>query len=100
IARSYLPLVPDEAEPAAHFARIEEEHARTTGLVLDIVEAKALLDRHPVVQRTIHLRNPYVNPINAVQVAWLRRYRAGNDDAARPLVRTIPGISAGLRYSG
>ncbi len=100
IARSYLPLVPDEAEPAAHFARIEEEHARTTSLVLDIVEAKALLDRHPVVQRTIHLRNPYVNPINAVQVELLRRYRAGDEHAARPLVRTIAGISAGLRNSG
>jgi phosphoenolpyruvate carboxylase len=100
IARSYLSLVPAEAEPARHFAQIEDEHQRTTRLVLDIVEAKALLDRHPVVQRTIHLRNPYVNPINAVQVELLRRYRAGDERAARPLVRTIAGISAGLRNSG
>ncbi len=100
IARSYLPLVPPEAEPARHFAAIEEEHARTTQLVLDIVEARELLDRHPMVQRTIHLRNPYVNPINAVQVELLRRYRAGDAQASRPLVRTIAGISAGLRNSG
>jgi phosphoenolpyruvate carboxylase len=100
IARSYLSLVPAEAEPDRHFALIEEEHARTTQLVLDIVEAQHLLDRHPVVQRAIHLRNPYVNPINAVQVELLRRYRSGDTDAARPLVRTIAGISAGLRNSG
>lgn len=100
IARRYLSLVPAGAEPERHFARIEAEHLRTTQLVLDIVEARALLDRHPVVQRAIHLRNPYVNPINAVQVELLRRYRDGDPQAARPLVRTIAGISAGLRNSG
>ena len=100
IARRYLSLVPDDAEPARHFALIEAEHQRTTQLVLDIVEARELLDRHPAVQRTIRLRNPYVNPINAVQVELLRRYRDGDQRAARPLVRTIAGISAGLRNSG
>lgn len=100
IARRYLSLAPPDAEPERHFALIETEHARTTQLVLDIVEAQHLLDRHPVVQRTIHLRNPYVNPINAVQVELLRRYRGGDQQAARPLVRTIAGISAGLRNSG
>ncbi len=100
IARSYLDLVPESADPAGHFARIAEEHARTTDVVLRIVEADTLLDRHPVVQRTIHLRNPYVNPINAMQVAMLRAHRAGDPDAVRPLVRTIAGITAGLRNSG
>lgn len=100
IARRYLSLVPAAAEPERHFALIEAEHALTTRLVLDIVEATQLLDRHLVVQRTIRLRNPYVNPINAVQVELLRRYRGGDQQAARPLVRTIAGISAGLRNSG
>lgn len=100
IARTYLELVPDSADPDGHFARISEEHARTTDVVLRIVEADHLLDRHPVVQRTIRLRNPYVNPINAMQVALLRAHRTGDADAARPLVRTIAGITAGLRNSG
>ncbi len=100
IARSYLDLVPADADPAGHFARIAEEHARTTDVVLRIVEADTLLDRHPVVQRAIHLRNPYVNPINAMQVALLRAYRNGDPDAVRPLVRAIAGITAGLRNSG
>jgi phosphoenolpyruvate carboxylase len=41
-----------------------------------------------------------VNPINAMQVALLRAHRGGDADAARPLVRTIAGITAGLRNSG
>lgn len=100
IARSYLDLVPESADPDGHFSRIADEHARTTDVVLRIVEADRLLDRHPVVQRTIRLRNPYVNPINAMQVALLRAHRAGDTDAVRPLVRTIAGITAGLRNSG
>lgn len=100
IARSYLDLVPGDADPDGHFARIADEHARTTDVVLRIVEADRLLDRHPVVQRTIRLRNPYVNPINAMQVTLLRAHRDGDSDAARPLVRTIAGITAGLRNSG
>ena len=100
IARAYLDLVPDSADPDGHFARIADEHALTTDVVLRIVEADHLLDRHPVVQRTIRLRNPYVNPINAMQVALLRAHRGGDAEAARPLVRTIAGITAGLRNSG
>ena len=68
IAREYLALVDDDRlwEPIA------DEHARTVAAVLEIVEADELLDRHPVVQRSIRLRNPYVDPMNAIQVELLR----------------------------
>ena len=82
IARGYLPLVPPEAEPERLFATIAAEHDRAISAVLEIVEAKALLDRHPVVQRSIELRNPYVDPMNAIQVELLRRYRDAGDDEA------------------
>ena len=102
IARGYLPLVPDEAEPKRMFDAIAGEHARTVASVLEIVEAKALLDRHPVVQRSIALRNPYVDPMNAIQVELLRRYRAGDESERirRPLLRSIAGIAAALRNTG
>ncbi|HEY2074686.1 MAG TPA: phosphoenolpyruvate carboxylase, partial [Gaiellaceae bacterium] len=96
IAAEYLELVDDPSlwEPIA------AEHARTVSAVLEIVEADELLDRHPVVQRSIRLRNPYVDPMNAIQVALLRRYRAGDEAAAPPLLRSIAGIAAGLRNTG
>jgi phosphoenolpyruvate carboxylase len=96
IAREYLTLVDDNRlwEPIA------AEHARAVAAVLDIVETDQLLDRQPVVQRSVRLRNPYVDPMNAIQVALLRRYRAGDKAAEPPLLRSIAGISAALRNTG
>ena len=96
IAREYLPLVRDDSL----WRTIAEEHARTVAAVLEIVEADELLDRHPVVQRSVRLRNPYVDPMNAIQVELLRRYRAGDEAAVQPLLRSIAGIAAGLRNTG
>ena len=96
IAAGYLELV----EEPSLWEPIAAEHERTVATVLDIVEADELLDRHPVVQRSIALRNPYVDPINAIQVSLLRRYRGGDGEAAPPLLRSIAGIAAGLRNTG
>jgi phosphoenolpyruvate carboxylase len=68
--------------------------------VLEIVEADELLDRHAAVQRAVRLRNPYVDPMNAIQVELLRRHRAGDTAAEQPLLRSIAGIAAGLRNTG
>ena len=46
------------------------------------------------------LRNPYVDPMNAIQVELLRRYRAGDESARLPLIRSIAGIAAALRNTG
>jgi phosphoenolpyruvate carboxylase len=106
IARGYLELVPAELEPERRFAAIAAEHARTVETVMAIVGAKALLDRQPVLQRSIRLRNPYVDPMNAIQVELLRRHRdpSATDEqreAVRlPLLRSIAGIAAGLRNTG
>ncbi len=101
IAAGYLELVED----TSLFALIEQEHARTVESVLAIVDTRELLDRHPVLQRSIRLRNPYVDPMNAIQVELLRRYRgatneAERDDVLRPLLRSIAGIAAALRNTG
>jgi len=102
IARDYLALVPPEADPDRMFAAIASEHEQAVASVLEIVEAEALLDRHPLVQRSIALRNPYVDPMNAIQVELLRRYRAGDEGEGvrRPLLRSIAGIAAALRNTG
>jgi phosphoenolpyruvate carboxylase len=96
IATEYLTLVAD----ASLWPAIADEHARTVAVVLEIVEAAELLDRHPVVQRSVRLRNPYVDPMNAIQVQLLRRYRAGDTAAEQPLLRSIAGIAAALRNTG
>ena len=100
IAERYLELVGEETSSAATFSALRAEHDRTRDAVLEIVEARELLDRHPVLQESIRLRNPYVDPMNAIQVELLRRHRAGDTSALRPLLRSIAGIAAALRNTG
>ena len=71
-------------------------------VVRNPVEADELLDRQPQIQQSVKLRNPYVDPINLVQVELLRRSRSGKADETleRALLVTMNGIAAGLRNTG
>jgi phosphoenolpyruvate carboxylase len=100
VARGYLDLVPDAELRDAMFGEIEHEHALTVSSVLQASGVGRLLDRQPAVQRTVDLRNPYVDPMNAIQVELLRRHRAGDESARLPLLRSIAGIAAALRNTG
>jgi phosphoenolpyruvate carboxylase len=100
IAAGYLPLVPHGFEPSRIFPLLAAEYERTVAHVLEIVQADRLLNRHPVIQRSIMLRNPYVDPMNAIQVELLARHRAGEQEATKPLLRSIAGIAAALRNTG
>ena len=61
-----------------------------------------LLDDNPVLRRSIDVRNPYVDPINLVQVELLRRLRGSDPDPALfdAFVETVNGIAAGMRNTG
>jgi len=96
IAGGYLSLVDD----AGLFVEIEREHERAVAGVLAATGVEALLERQPVLRRSIDLRNPYVDPMNAVQVELLRRHRGGDETAQLPLLRSIAGIAAALRNTG
>jgi phosphoenolpyruvate carboxylase len=107
IAALYSDLAPDRAAAGRIFADIQAEYQRTVQAVLAIQGQTELLDDDPVIRRSILLRNPYVDPLNYLQVDLLRRLRAlpdPEDPAARPLreglVLTINGIAAGLRNTG
>lgn len=76
-------------------------------MVLAIKGTTSLLEREPVIQRSIRLRNPYVDPLNYLQIELLRRLREQQDPesteskALRDVVMlTINGIAAGLRNTG
>jgi phosphoenolpyruvate carboxylase len=96
IARGYLSLVRDPSL----FEVIVEERARTIAGVHAATGVERLLERQPVLLRSIALRNPYVDPMNAVQVELLRRHRGGDETAQLPLLRSIAGIAAALRNTG
>ncbi|MBO9541831.1 phosphoenolpyruvate carboxylase [bacterium] len=101
IARLYAGLAGSEG--SALFERIQEEYDRTRAAILVISEQKELLERQPMLARSIRLRNPYVDPLNHLQVDLLRRKRASkkpDEDLDRALALTITGIAAGLRNTG
>jgi phosphoenolpyruvate carboxylase len=106
VAARYLDLVPETGDRDRIWRLIVDEHDRASDAVLEIVRATDLLGRNPVLQRTITRRNPYVDALNAAQVALLHRWRdpaldpALREAVGRPLARTIAGIAAGLRNTG
>ncbi len=89
---------------AAVFPGIEAEFVRTEAAILRLTGQRALLDQAPWLQRAIRLRNPYIDPMNYIQVALLRRLRAasGNEAEALHLVMllSVNGIAGGLRSTG
>ncbi len=107
IAKLYSDLVSDRALAEHVFAAILAEYDRTRDAILAISGHRQLLDAEPVLQRSIELRNPYVDPLNYVQVEMLRRLRALHDPEGAEakairdvVVLTINGIAAGLRNTG
>jgi phosphoenolpyruvate carboxylase len=75
---------------------------RAIKAVLAVTGHSDLVSDNPVLRRSIDVRNPYVDPINLVQIELLRRMRADGHDARleRALMVTMNGVAAGLRNTG
>jgi phosphoenolpyruvate carboxylase len=97
IARLYSGLVADAALRERVWGMIVEEFERTKRMVLRVSGQQELLDKNPVLARSIRLRNPYVDPLSLIQVELLRRKRSGGTDENlnHALAATINGIAAG-----
>jgi phosphoenolpyruvate carboxylase len=101
IAGYYDALAPDPLR--IHAQPIAAEYALTLQLVLRLRGTAQLLDSDPTLQRSIKLRNPYIDPMHLMQVDLLRRWRATQrkDQALFGALRaTISGIAQGLQATG
>jgi phosphoenolpyruvate carboxylase len=82
---------------------IRAEYHNACEQVLAIKDSRALLDSDPTLQRSIQLRNPYVDPMNLMQVDLLQRWRAGgreDRDLFEALLVSVGGIAQGLQSTG
>jgi phosphoenolpyruvate carboxylase len=124
-----MALAKADARVAAHYDRhlvpaelrdlgrsLRERLERATGAVLELTGHGRLLEENAVLRRSIDVRNPYVDPINLVQVELLRRLREPRPAARGPevpgrevaemielkraLLVTINGVAAGMRNTG
>jgi phosphoenolpyruvate carboxylase len=104
VTRLYAGLVSDADAGASIMARLEREYDLACRWVLVAAGQSRLLERAPVLGRSIALRNPYVDPIHCAQVELLRQWRAdgGREDDPRlkTLLQTVNGIAAGLQTTG
>lgn len=105
IASLYQQGVKDAQTREEIWSCIQREYARTTEAVLQITGQNELLSSAPVLKRSIALRNPYVDPMNYIQVEALRRLRSCEDAEERQALldvveMSIIGISEGLRNTG
>ena len=106
IAELYAALVSEEALREAIFGQIKAEHERTCEYTCLVLEQDALLDNTPVIKRSIERRNPYVDPLNYIQVNLLRELRqlepetAAYDAVLDTVLATVNGIAAGMKTTG
>jgi phosphoenolpyruvate carboxylase len=101
IARAYNVLAPEDLHH--YFDAIRDEYRLTLEHVLSVKGCTSLLDSDPTLQRGIQLRNPYVDPMNLMQVDLLQRWRATDRqdrDLFEALLASISGIAQGLQSTG
>jgi phosphoenolpyruvate carboxylase len=92
-----------DASSRRFVAPIRNEFELTRRLVLELKNARALLDGDPTLQRSILLRNPYIDPMHLMQVDLLKRWRASqrrNVELYEALLASVGGIAQGLQSTG
>lgn len=104
IAQLYATLA-DPALQATIFADLRAEFERTRRTILQITQQAELLDSEGWLQRSIRLRNPYVDPLNYIQVELLRRLRTNPTSEEKERLQaavslSVNGIAAGLQNVG
>ncbi len=107
IAQLYADIVEDETLRAKIHTMISDEYERALNVVLEITEQQELLDYHKVLQESIKLRNPYVDPLNYIQVHFLKEQSklSATSDTKRAaideiLLLTVNGIASGMKSTG
>jgi phosphoenolpyruvate carboxylase len=105
IAHAYSKLATDDQQNNTIWQLVQSEFEASRSAVLKITGTTTLLQGTPWLARSIDVRNPFVDPLNLMQVEFLRRMRGNlteeEQSRMRDLLRlTIQGIASGLRTTG
>jgi phosphoenolpyruvate carboxylase len=101
IGKRYSELAPEPSRMVYDLLETELRLARS--MILSIKEQDELLDGEPTLQRSIRLRNPYVDPMSLLQVDLLKRWRVAqrqDEDLFEALLVTVNGIARGIQNTG
>jgi len=107
IAKEYAGLWDDHERSMQIYQKIADEYYRTVTEVLDVAQIDTLMAETPLLQYSLLRREPYLDPLNHVQITVLGRHRqyiAQSDESESPwldeLLLTINAIAAGMRNTG
>ena len=106
IAKNYMSLCENQETAKNVYKIISKEYTRTTSNVLDIAKINGLMEETPALALSLTRRNPYLDPLNQIQLSLIKKYRDESlSDEERtqwlhPLLRTISAIAAGMRNTG
>lgn len=102
-SKEYVTLVENKEAANRIFENIKDEYEMTKAIVLEITGETELLKQTPNIKESVYRRNPYIDPLNFIQVELIRELRKGeevDDETLVQVLLTISGISAGLRNTG
>lgn len=106
IAAQYAALYENREVSGKVYNLIRDEHGRTVRNVLEVAQLDELLEETPGLQTSLARRNPYLDPLNYIQIMLLQRYRDSSQSEEErerwlePLLRSINAIAAGMRNTG
>lgn len=102
-SKEYVTLVENQEAAVRIFDNIQKEYETTKQIVLEITGDVELLEQTPNIKESVYRRNPYIDPLNFIQVEIikeLRQMKEVDDETLVQVLLTISGISAGLRNTG
>lgn len=85
------------------FPLLAGEFRRTAELILALRGQRELLALDPRLRQSIRLRNPYIDPMHLIQLAFLPRWRSAGrpeDELFAVLASSVNGIAQGLQNTG
>lgn len=104
IAGRYASLVRPPSLREKIFGQIKEEYERACRHILEIRGSARLLEQQPVLAESIRLRNPYVDPLNFLQIRFLKQWRRKPETPQPELLHllqiTVGGIAFGMKSTG
>lgn len=102
LAENYAGLSESPDKAKIIFGMIKEEYRRSRKALLDLLQTEELLRDNRSLARSLALRIPYLNALNGLQVAMLKRLRKEPDNPHALLMvhLTINGVAQGLRNTG
>ena len=106
IGKEYVSLCDDKEKAGELFSLVKNEYELSTELVLQITGEENLLDHNKSLQRSLLLRNPYIDPISFIQVKFIKEFRNPKLSKQKKekllylLRSTVNGIAAGIRNTG